>query len=199
MSTAVSFSGQSPVLVLNRSWAPLNATTMQRAIKMLIKGRAKVVHPSTFHALTWEDWSAMRPADGEKSFYAAGQRFCPPEVIVLTEYDKLLAPQATFNRRTLFKRDHHRCQYCGKQPGSEELTIDHVIPRSKGGPTSWENCTLCCVDCNRRKANRTPEQAGMKLLSVPKRPTGNLYRFPAVKIDSWEQFLGEAFWSVPLT
>ena len=83
-----------------------------------------------------------------------------PEVIVLAEYDRLPTAAVTFSRRNIFKRDHWTCQYCGAQPGSEELTIDHVLPRSQGGISTWENCVLACVACNKRKADRTPEQAG---------------------------------------
>ena len=73
------------------------------------------------------------------------------------------AAAVTFSRRNIFKRDRYVCQYCGSQPGSEELTIDHVVPRSQGGVSSWTNCVLACMTCNKRKADRTPEQAGMML------------------------------------
>ena len=86
-----------------------------------------------------------------------------PEVVTLTDYDRLPAAAVTFSRRNIFKRDHFTCQYCGAQPGSEELTLDHVVPRAQGGESRWDNCVLACLACNKRKADRTPEQARMRL------------------------------------
>jgi 5-methylcytosine-specific restriction endonuclease McrA len=104
-----------------------------------------------------------------------------------------------FSRRNVFKRDHYACQYCGIQPGSEELSIDHVIPRSHGGTSSWENCVLACVACNKRKADRTPQQAGMKLSRQPVRPTWKpFYAAHRVRIASWAKFVSEAYWNVEL-
>ena len=85
------------------------------------------------------------------------------------------------------------------QPGSEDLTIDHVIPRSRGGVSSWENCVLACMSCNKRKADRTPEQAGMRLRRRPFRPRWRpLYAEQHLRIASWSRFLSEAYWSVEL-
>jgi 5-methylcytosine-specific restriction endonuclease McrA len=104
-----------------------------------------------------------------------------------------------FSRRNIFKRDHYTCQYCGAQPGSEELTVDHVVPRSQGGVSSWENCVLACVACNKRKADRTPEQARMRVRKQPVRPTWKpLYADHQVRIESWSKFISEAYWNVTL-
>ena len=103
------------------------------------------------------------PRDGDPFIQAMRLRLRVPEVIALTDYDRLPSAAVTFSRRNMFKRDHWTCQYCGAQPGSDELTIDHVVPRSQGGTSTWENCVLACVTCNKRKADRTPQQAGMKL------------------------------------
>ena len=93
----------------------------------------------------------------------------------------------------------HNCQYCGAQPGTEELSLDHIVPRSQGGLTSWTNVTLACLVCNSRKANRTPAQAGMKLLSVPKKPKFNLLRGDKVNIrQSWSSFISEQYWQTEL-
>jgi 5-methylcytosine-specific restriction endonuclease McrA len=105
----------------------------------------------------------------------------------------------TFSRRNIYKRDRYTCQYCGIQPGSEELTIDHVSPRSQGGLSTWENCVLACVSCNKRKADRTPEQARMPLKKPPARPAWRpLYATQHVRIDSWSKFISEAYWNVEL-
>ena len=89
------------------------------------------------------------------------------------------------------------CQYCGVKPGSEELTIDHIVPRAQGGVTSWENCALACVKCNSFKADRTPRQAGMKLATVPKKPRMQFFRTDNLKkVKSWEAFLGASYWDI---
>ena len=115
-----------------------------------------------FQLYTWADWSRLAPLEGEPFIQAVRFRLRVPEVIALSQYDRVPTSIVAFSRRNLFKRDHYTCQYCGTQPGSEDLTIDHVLPRSLGGLTNWENCVLACVDCNKRKANRSPQQAGMQ-------------------------------------
>jgi 5-methylcytosine-specific restriction endonuclease McrA len=113
---------------------------------------------------------------------------------VLRHYDRLPLAAVTFSRRNVAKRDHSTCQYCGAQPGADDLTIDHVVPRSQGGQSSWTNCVAACLDCNARKADRTPEQAGMRLRKVPSRPEWKpLYALHghghAPRIESWKKFL----------
>ena len=195
MTTAVM---ERPVLVLNKSWAVLGTTTMDRALKKVLKERAKIVHPEDYQAMTWSDWSQIRPDEDADTFSACGRQFRIPEVIVLTHYDKLPQPRETFSRRMLFKRDHYTCQYCGCQPGSEELTLDHVVPRSQGGQTTWTNVVLACVRCNARKANRTPSEASMKLRTIPAKPKYALFKMPAVRIDSWSKFISDLYWTIPL-
>ena len=152
---------QRPTLVLNRNWQPVNVATVSRALVLLWNESARVVDPQDYQTFSWEDWSKLRPQDGEAFVQAIRFRIRVPEVITLTEYDRLPSAAVTFSRRNIFKRDRYVCQYCGGQPGSEELTIDHVVPRAQGGESRWDNCVLSCVDCNHRKADRTPVQAAM--------------------------------------
>jgi 5-methylcytosine-specific restriction endonuclease McrA len=122
-----------------------------------------------------------------------------PEVIALTGYDRMPRRAVTFSRRNIFKRDRFQCQYCGVSPGCEELTIDHVTPRAQGGVSSWTNCVLACIDCNKRKADRTPKQAGMALASAPRRPAWKpAYADHRVRLASWSKFISEAYWNVEL-
>jgi len=119
--------------------------------------------------------------------------------ITLTDYDRLPAAAVSFSRRNIFKRDHFTCQYCGRQPAAEELTLDHVIPRSQGGESRWDNCVLACLECNKRKADRTPQQARMRLKHQPVRPQWNpLYAAHDVRIACWSKFSSEAYWNVKL-
>ena len=220
---------QRPALVLNRNWQPVNVATVARALVLLWNESARVVDPADYQTFTWEDWSKLRPGDDERFIQAVRFRLRVPEVITLTGYDRLPAAAVTFSRRNIFKRDRYTCQYCGRQgrfhfgernevvyetansnppsqgnrprrqPGSEELTIDHVIPRAQGGESRWDNCVLACLACNKRKADRTPEQAKMRLKRKPVRPTWNpLYAAHDLRIESWSKFVSEAYWNVEL-
>ena len=188
-----------PTLVLNRNWQPVNVATVARALTMLWNESARVVDPVDYQTYDWQDWLKLRPSDDELFIQAVRFRLRVPEVVTLNGYDELPAASVTFSRRNIYKRDHYTCQYCGHQPGSEELTIDHVVPRAQGGESRWDNCVLACVTCNKRKADRTPEQAAMRLRKRPVQPTWNpLYAAHELRIKSWSKFLSEAYWNVRL-
>jgi 5-methylcytosine-specific restriction endonuclease McrA len=188
-----------PTLVLNRNWQPVRVAPVARALTLLWNEAAHVVDPDDFRLHTWSDWARLAPRDGEAFIRTVRFRLRVPEVLTLTRHDKPRQNAVTFSRRNVFKRDHNTCQYCGDQPGTEELTIDHVHPRSLGGQTTWENCVLACVSCNTRKANRTPDRAGMRLKKTPIRPAWKpLYDTSTPRIASWSRFLSEAYWNVSL-
>ena len=112
-------------------------------------------------------------------------------------------PRSTvkFNRRNIFARDENRCQYCGHRFPMSELSLDHVVPRSQGGPTSWDNIVCACVNCNVKKGGRTPDQAHMKLVRKPVKPrTSPLVsiKMGSSKYQSWKAFLDNAYWTVEL-
>jgi 5-methylcytosine-specific restriction endonuclease McrA len=188
-----------PTLVLNRNWQPIRIATVARALVMVFNGTARVVDPETFQTFTWGDWSRIHPRDGDRFVQAVTMRLKAPEVVVLNDYDRVPANVVTFSRRNLFKRDHYVCQYCGRQAPPDELTIDHIVPRSQGGESTWENCVVACLDCNKRKGNRTPDQAGMRLRRKPMRPKWQpLYALREIRIESWSKFISEAYWNVEL-
>jgi len=190
---------QRPALVLNRNWQPVNVATVARALVLLWNESARVVNPADFRLYSWADWARLHPEEGDTCIQAVRSRLRVPEVIVLAQYSRLPTAAVSFSRHNVFKRDHWACQYCSQQPGGEELTIDHVLPRSQGGVSTWENCVLACIDCNKRKADRTPQQAGMKLQRAPVRPPWKpLYARGSVRIASWSKFVSEAYWNVPL-
>lgn len=194
------------VLVLNRSWVACHVVTLRRAIKLVYKNDAEIIDPTKaespegyeFQTFTWKEWSELKPKDDEDFISTARDVLRIPEVIVLYDFNKLPMQRINFSRRALFRRDNNTCQYCGEQPGTEELSIDHVLPKSMGGKTTWENCVLACVSCNAHKANRTPEQARMKLRREPFKPKFNLFKGD-IRVKSWEKFLGEMYWNVTLT
>jgi 5-methylcytosine-specific restriction endonuclease McrA len=188
-----------PTLVLNRNWQPVNVATVARALVLLWNETARVVDPADYQLYDWSDWSKMRPQNGEDYIQAVRFRLRVPEVVALNRYDRVPTAVVTFSRRNLFKRDHFTCQYCGRQPGSEELTIDHVVPKSQGGQSRWDNCVLACVSCNKRKADRTPAESKMRLRRRPVRPDWRPLYMPCdFPIESWTQFVSEAYWSVEL-
>lgn len=190
---------QRPTLMLNRNWQAVGVATVSRSLVMVWNGTARVVDPEDYQLYDWSDWSKQQPADGEPVVRTVSSQLRVPEVIALTRYDRVPTNTVTFSRRNIFKRDRFTCQYCGCQPGKEELTIDHVLPRSQGGVSSWDNCVLACVDCNSRKADRTPARAHMPLLKEPVRPNWRpLYATRGERIDSWSKFISEAYWSVEL-
>lgn len=190
---------QRPTLVLNRNWQPVNVATVARALVLLWNESARVVDPADYQTFDWNDWSELRPDNGDAFVQAIRFRIRVPEVITLTEYDRLPTAAVTFSRRNIFKRDKFVCQYCGEQPGTDALTIDHVVPRAQGGESRWDNCVLACVDCNHRKADRTPDQASMTLRRRPVRPKWKpLYATHDMRIESWSKFISEAYWNVEL-
>lgn len=192
-----------PVLVLNKRWDAIQTTSVREAIGLVAKGSAFVIDPKTFerHDLgSWNDASRAAAAVGDGMIRSQHLALAPPEVVVLSDYDGRGERAVVFSRRNIFKRDRYTCQYCGVQPGPQELTIDHVFPKSRGGTSSWENCLLACVSCNKHKANRTPAEARMTPRKTPKKPSWKaLARVsPRLRRESWEQFLGRAYWEVEL-
>ncbi|MEM1061097.1 MAG: HNH endonuclease [Planctomycetota bacterium] len=188
-----------PTLVLNRSWQPVGVANVARSLVMVWNETARIVDPVDYQQYSWEDWAALKPADGDAVVRTVSTDIRAPEVITLLKYDKMHRRTVPFTRRNLFRRDQFTCQYCGARPGSSELTIDHVIPKSRGGLTNWENCVLACVRCNHKKAARTPAEAHMPLKTKPKQPKWNpIYSAKNVRVESWEKFLSEAYWNVQL-
>ena len=152
------FKGQmGKVLVLNASYEPLNITSWRRAVVLLIKGKAEQVEHNG------------------KFIYS---NFPLPTVIRLLHYIKIPYKEIPLTRRNILERDSHTCQYCRYR--GDQLTLDHVIPRSRGGGETWENLVTACVRCNVKKGNRTPRESSMILLTKPRKPYSSLH-FEIVK------------------
>lgn len=175
-------------LALNRGWQPVSFYQLSVAIANVMRGQARVMVPETYALVSFEDWIAEeRPVERQ---IKTPSGFVPaPEIIVLTQYAKMPPMKVGFNSANLFKRDEHTCQFCSDQP--KRLTIDHILPRSRGGATNWENCVTACSPCNSRKADRLLAEAGMRLRRKPSKPTWK----PGVRIPrgaapaSWRTFL----------
>jgi 5-methylcytosine-specific restriction endonuclease McrA len=161
------------VLVLNATFEPINVCTVRRATVLLLKERAEIIERS------------------ERELHAETFTMPRPIVIRLTSYVRVPrdAHRRKITRRAVFARDRWTCQYCGGVRGT--LTIDHVVPRSRGGGSTWDNIVTCCAPCNRRKGDRLPKVAGMHLLSEPRPPSPHIFVHVASTTihPAWEQYL----------
>ncbi len=165
------------VLVLNQNFEPLNVCPIRRAFVLVGDGKAEIIEEGQIVVRT------------SRSAYTA------PSVIRLLYLIKRVHPVAKLTRKELFMRDNYTCQYCGKQ--SRDLTIDHVIPRHRGGPHRWENLVSACKSCNHRKGGRSPHEANMILLSEPHQPRVSRYYWVHQHLNGaydpvWVKFIPDA-------
>jgi len=199
----------SSVLLLNRLYMALRVISAKRAITLIYRELAEVisVEDGQYLSYDFDDWvevSAAKAAfepDEHDWIHTVRFQIAVPRVIRLLVYDKLPRVEVKLNRRNLFARDQNRCQYCGRRFPTTDLSIDHLIPRSRGGTTCWENLVCACTRCNVKKGGRTPAEAGMTSIAKPARPR----RSPILTIKlsdsryaSWKQFLDFAYWNVEL-
>ena len=166
---------QNPVLVLNASYEPINVCAARRALVLVLKGVAA--------------------AEERTPYQVSSARVCMPlpSVIRLLEYRRIPHQTRSLSRKNILMRDHYTCQYCGRTLMAGELTMDHVIPRSRSGKSSWENLVTSCIRCNNRKGNRTPEEVGMKLARTPRpftlHTSRHLMRLLGKSDTQWRKYL----------
>ena len=164
-----------PVLVLNASYEPINVCAARRAIVLVLKGVAR--------------------AEEENGHFLHSTRLTirVPSVIRLLEYRRIPHQTRALSRKNILLRDRNTCQYCERLMGSSELTLDHVIPRSRGGASTWENLVACCHECNRRKGNHLPAEAGMLLLREPRpfnlHTSRHIMRLMGHSDEKWRKYL----------
>jgi 5-methylcytosine-specific restriction endonuclease McrA len=185
----------SSVLVLNRSFLPIHVTSVRRAFSLIYQGGATAVNEN-YETFDFESWrESGGPASRTTDCIRTLSGPIPvPRVILLRAFDRVPRKQLRFSRANIFSRDKSTCQYCGARPGRVHLNLDHVIPRTQGGKMTWGNVVCCCISCNRKKGGRTPEQAGLKLRSVPRRPRWSplMSVMPhGVRYLEWQPFLGD--------
>lgn len=193
----------SSVLVLNRSYLPIHVTSVRRAFALLYQGIARAVDEQ-YRTFNFEQWSALAVARDAEAIGVANGRILVPRVVVLVAFDRLPRRHVRFSRINLMARDNFQCQYCGIKPRRSELNLDHVVPRSQGGRSTWDNVVTSCLDCNRRKGGRTPKQARLRLRKRPERPRWtplmNLM-LSSVRYKEWRPFLSivdASYWNVEL-
>lgn len=197
------------VLVLNRSYSALRVVNVKRAFSLLFRNLAEVVHVDDGKYLSYDfsEWCELSELAREFEPYAHDWirtvRFdiAVPRIIRLAVYDRLPKQAVKFNRRNLYARDGNRCQYCGKKFPTSELSLDHILPRSQGGQSTWENIVCACLKCNIKKGGCTPAQANMKLIRPARKPRRNpvlTIKLSDGRYASWKAFLDNAYWSVEL-
>lgn len=159
------------VLVLNQNYEPLSVCPAKRAIVLVVLGKAEIVEPR------------------DERVRSVFRTFVVPSIVRLITYVWMPTKGIILSRKNIIKRDGHRCQYCGTTKGP--LTVDHVIPRHRGGEDTWENLVCACQSCNNRKGDRTIEQANMRLMRLPKQPTRIHFirDFIGVADQSWRPYL----------
>jgi len=197
------------VLVLNKHYMAIRIVGAKRAFSLLCRELAEVVslEEDSYSNYDFESWCEVSQfrrqfePDGHDWVATVNFHIAVPRIIRLLFYDRLPRTDVKFNRRNIFARDKNKCQYCGNRFPTSELSLDHIIPRSMGGISMWENIVCACANCNVKKGGRTPRQAAMTLIQKPVKPKRN----PLVHIHlghqryrSWKQFLDHAYWSVEL-
>lgn len=187
------------VLVLNRLWQAVHITTARCAVVLLYGGRAKALD-ANYVCYDWDSWVSRPPAEsGGKQDFVQGvnARFVVPRIVQLIDFDRVPRARVKFTRANIYLRDRYCCQYCGRKGKKSELNIDHMVPRSRGGGSTWDNVVVACIPCNRRKANRLPEEIGMFPQRRPTRPRWHPALTPSgdgPPHPQWRPFLEAAYW-----
>ena len=167
------------VLILNRSYLPIHITSVRRAFSLLYQGMAHAVN-ERYQTFDFDSWSDLSVSVRDESVGLVNRVIRVPRVILLVSYDRVPKRQVRFSRYNIYARDKCTCQYCGWKLPRHELNLDHVIARSRGGTSTWENVVCSCHGCNRRKGGKTPQEARMTLLRKPYKP-------------KWTPFMQETF------
>jgi 5-methylcytosine-specific restriction endonuclease McrA len=157
------------VLVLNRSYLPIHVTSVRRAVSLLYQGIAEAVDEQ-YGTFDFDSWAELAVRAQDDSLGIVDGMVRVPRVILLTAFDRVPRRHVRFSRVNIYARDRNTCQYCGRRFARTTLNLDHVVPRSHGGRSTWENVVCSCIDCNRRKGGRTPGQAGLRLIQRPMKP-----------------------------
>jgi len=193
-----------PTLVLNKSLNAICVEPFKKTLNKVFRSRAKFIDDETYRHLSWEEWFDLFsvPIDDDEDYgykWINANKFKVrlPEVVVLSEYNKIPHTRVRLTRRNLLIRDGYRCQYTGKKVTSKTGTIDHMFPKCRGGKTEWSNVVISTFDVNVKKGNRTPEEAGLKLHKKPGEPRWHpLYAYAdKYKPESWKKFVDTNKWN----
>lgn len=190
------------VLVLNRNFYAVHVTSWQRALSLLYLDHARVVDQEyrTYSFADWQELSQMVTDNPSGYVRTPTFKIAIPEVIALRMYDQLPVSEVKFTRRNIYEHYSYICCYCGKKFPTNDLNLEHIIPRSRGGQSTWSNVVTSCIACNIKKGNKLPEEAGMKLLIKPSKPkwrgAQSLILHASFKLKaSWQRFIDSAYWN----
>lgn len=206
---------ETKVLVLNKSYMPIKTTTVMDAVSKLFCNsvEAIMVEEGNYVSYNFGSWAeiSMFRKEFEADFEDINRdvdwirtpslHLIVPRVVRLLTYDKMPKHDVKLTRKTLYQRDRHVCQYCGDKFKIEDLNIEHIMPKSRGGQNSWENLVTACIDCNRKKGNRTPEEAGMKLIKTPRKPkpvAEARINFGRKRYKDWDHFVSTIYWNTEI-
>lgn len=184
-----------PTLVLNKGWVPISIMPVKKAITKVAGGLATFLDTENYTTYSFEEWMSLPVEDGEPFIQTSHSKIKVPEIIILSDYDKLPKREVKLTRRNLLIRDNYTCQYTGVRISMDTATIDHVIPRSKGGSSTWDNLVMCCLDVNAKKADKTLSEAGLVLAKKPEKPKwspiyARFARLASANIpESWNKFI----------
>jgi 5-methylcytosine-specific restriction endonuclease McrA len=185
------------VLVLNKNWQAVGIKNPADTFAMLMTDAATGLDIRGLDymvPLRWNDWVKLPIEDDDDFVQTVNQKIKIPKVIILSRFDRVPKKRPRFSQKNIWIRDNFTCQYTGKKLKPGEGNIDHIVPRSKGGSTSWDNCVLACKQVNAKKADATPEEAGLRLLKKPE-PPKELPVFHYItnkhKVKEWEIFLAK--------
>lgn len=189
----------SAVLVLNRGFVALTLTDVKRCFTLLYKGHVRAVLPD-YTTYAWEEWCDVPILPGDDLIQTPSMSLRIPRVIQLLSCERPPRHDVKFSRHNIYVRDGNRCQYCGRRFPTSELSLDHVVPLSRGGPSTWENVVCACLPCNVRKGNKLLEEAGLALRKQPVKPKASPLGLlsPQRIHPSWRNFLDVAYWNVEL-
>jgi len=187
------------VLVLNRVFQAVQVTSARKAFSLFYKGHVRAVLPD-YSTWEFENWCDIPPQPQDEVVLTPSMAIRIPRVVALKDFDRLPRQEVKFSRHNIYLRDGNRCQYCGHRFSSSELSLDHVIPLSRGGSSSWENVVCACLACNVKKGNRTPHEVSMRLIAHPRKPRWHpVGQFGSSKFHpAWKNFLDVAYWNTEL-
>lgn len=195
----------SPVLVLNKDWRLIRVVSAAQALVDLVIGKVEAID-NDYQVYDFDSWRDL--SEYKRAFEPESHRFVQtvtnaivvPAIVRSLKAKGIKRPAVRLSRRNIYLRDSHTCQYTGQKLPGSELNLDHVLPSSRGGRSTWENLVCCSVAVNAKKGNRTPEEAGLKLIRKPRKPEPHEIVGKAFKVQhpTWEAFVDAAYWNTEL-
>jgi len=184
------------ILVLNKIWIPVYIVDFKKTMSLIYTGNAHALDRD-YYTYDYDSWLDFTIKDAEshpyQKIHTTQLAIALPEIIVLTKFDKLATRDIKYSRENVFTRDKNKCQYCGKHFNNKEMTIDHVVPKAKGGKSHWSNVVAACKACNGKKADKMLHECGMKLIKLPRKPQwfNPLTKFAGKEhpCKSWDKFM----------